>query len=397
MRILLINHPGLNDNPGSQVNLDGLVRTLRSGGADHIDILPDEFIRRIMFPPVAPHKNRLSIKNVKKSLALKFPAGVGAIASIIRYWKLRILSRANDNIKNSVNIPAKQSRNVDRQLMDRWQGTVKRILTREQPLADFIKRADRIVINGGGTLHHNRPAALSLFAIARAAQIMGKDVHVVNSTIQAMHPEILKSALGRSGHVAVREVKTYGYLKSLGLECKLNADYICAADFHPEIRKFPLPEGIGENPCIITGGVINVRERILPMVKTLRGAGYSPFYFMACHDDTRNNWLIGACRGANLPIVLYSAIPPRYILTFLKQVRLVVSGRYHINMLSLLAGVPFIPLSSNSWKIEGMRELFDWPIPVLSGEGGLKEVLSSFPEYRPKMDRAFEKIRKTVC
>ena len=356
MRILLINHPGVNSNLGCQASLDGLVRCLRAGGADHIDILPDKLVRDIMFP-----------------------AQVKAVSSIIRYWKPRNPSDTNDSIiKKGVSIAKKQSSHIDRLIVERWQENVRRILTRERSLVDIIRRSDRVVINGGGTLHHDRPAALSLFAIARAAQINGKEVHVVNSTIQAMHPEILKAVLIEAGRVAVREKRTLEYLKGLGIAAELSSDSICAADFHKEPGEFLLPERIDkENACLITSGVISVRQRIMPIVKTLRDAGYLPFYFMACRDDELNNWLISSLRSANVPIVQHGVIPWQDMLHYLKKIRLVVSGRYHINIMSRMAGVPFVPLASNTWKMEGARELYGWPVPVLAGESGLNDALSS--------------------
>jgi polysaccharide pyruvyl transferase WcaK-like protein len=42
---------------------------------------------------------------------------------------------------------------------------------------------------------------------------------------------------------------------------------------------------------------------------------------------------------------------------FLRRMGLVVSGRYHINIFAALAGVPFLPLSTNTGKMAGVLKL----------------------------------------
>jgi polysaccharide pyruvyl transferase WcaK-like protein len=42
---------------------------------------------------------------------------------------------------------------------------------------------------------------------------------------------------------------------------------------------------------------------------------------------------------------------------FLRRMEMVVSGRYHINIFAALAGVPFLPLSTNTGKMSGVLEL----------------------------------------
>lgn len=89
---------------------------------------------------------------------------------------------------------------------------------------------------------------------------------------------------------------------------------------------------------------------------------------------------------------MWDAMPWDALPEYLKKVKLVVSGRHHMIIFALMARTPFIPLSSNTWKIEGLCELFGWPTPVLPGERGFATVLSSLPRLQNEMKAAYDLV-----
>jgi polysaccharide pyruvyl transferase WcaK-like protein len=265
--------------------------------------------------------------------------------------------------------------------------------SQEADLLHRIELADRVVVNGEGTLHHNQRTALAALAVARTAQVLGKEVHVVNTSVQAMHSEVLTMVVGNATRLVVREPQSYRYLRGLNLDCQLGSDCAFAATYEPARNVYPLPAEVApQRACLVTGGCGARDVSIIEITKTLRRAGYSPFYYRIGDGDPLS---VEQCASAGIPVVTWNAIPWNVLPDYLKQVKLVVSGRYHIIIFALMARIPFIPLSSNTWKIEGLCELFHWPIPVLPGAHGFVDALSSLSGVQSDMSAAFECAEST--
>ena len=123
------------------------------------------------------------------------------------------------------------------------------------------------------------------------------------------------------------------------------------------------------------------------MIKIIRRNGYSPVYFWIGDGDSMSP---EKCLSLGIPFIRWDSIPWSTIPSYLKQFKLVVSGRHHMIISALMAGIPFIPLGSNTWKIEGLCELFLWPIPVISSIFGFKNALSTLTELDSEMKKSFE-------
>jgi polysaccharide pyruvyl transferase WcaK-like protein len=268
--------------------------------------------------------------------------------------------------------------------------TIDEIMKHEPEGMDCLRLADRVIVNGEGTFHHNQRTALAALALARIAEALGKEVHIVNATIQAMHPEVLRLVLGSARRVVVREMRSQKYLQSLDIPCSLGADCAFAANFSTSQSLLRLPEGVDpDHACLVSGGCGLRSHSVLSIVEALRSAGYSPFYFWIGDGDALNPC---QCQLAGLPMVSDDMLPWDALPGYLRRVRLVVSGRHHMLIFALLARVPFIPLASNTWKIEGLCELFGWPTPVLAGERGFSKVLSVVPSMRSEMNAVFDRV-----
>ena len=71
-----------------------------------------------------------------------------------------------------------------------------------------------------------------------------------------------------------------------------------------------------------------------------------------------------------------------------------ISDRYHQNVLSILNGIPFIPVAGNTSKTGGIRDLLGWPIPIqpiptkdnLPGyQKALDQLLTDYPRLQKQL------------
>ncbi|MBN2399945.1 MAG: polysaccharide pyruvyl transferase family protein [Candidatus Aminicenantes bacterium] len=395
MRVLLINYSGDQFNPGCRASSSGLITMLRAAGTSHIDTMPLGFTPEAMSFPLSADEDGLQLPSrqnprAKKTVRdffhfmLKIKRLSTRFAAHFRSMRLppwaQVVHPSNSFV---VNLEA-----------DRWTKAIDEIMEREADGFHDLRLADRVIVNGEGTFHHNQRTALAALALARIAEILGKEVHIINATIQAMHPDVLRLVLGSAGRVVVREVRSKQYLESLGIHCLVGADCAFAAPYRVTQPMLRLPDEVApDSPCLVSGGCGLRSSSVLAIVNALRRAGFSPFYFWIGDGDAIS---IGDCQAAGIPVVMWNEVPWPVLPEYLKQVKLVVSGRHHMIIFALLAHIPFVPLASNTWKIEGLCELFGWPVPVLPGEHGFARALSSLPELQTEMKAAFERVDKTA-
>ncbi|MBS4085815.1 polysaccharide pyruvyl transferase family protein [Pseudomonas rustica] len=214
------------------------------------------------------------------------------------------------------------------EFQDLWQGDEPstRDFIANSILADEIAAVDAVVINGEGTIHHG--SGLHLLAILEYAQKLGKRTFLVNAVLQEV--PIYHSVLKALDDLTVREVNSFKYLASLGIEARLVPDSIIGATFH---------DGVDEsyrNKIIITDCHLS-RDDVRQVLEQASAAFSSEcVYFPLEYEDSVNDW--------------------QDALKKFRAAKLVITGRHHAVYLALLAGTPFIALPSNTWKIEGTLE-----------------------------------------
>lgn len=218
------------------------------------------------------------------------------------------------------------------ELKELWKGNIDdtRRAIFDSDLINKIKNVDAVVVNGEGTIHHG--AGLHLLGIISAAQELGKKTYLINSLFQVS--EYYLDSLKKLNDFTVREKNSSEYLDSLGIKHRIVLDSILEAKF-------------SDTPTIDLSGKIvvtdfhfqrqndvgNALQKLLSEIG--KDAVYYPIYDKQRNVDWQNclaNW---------------------------KPAKLVVTGRYHGIYLAALAGLPFIALPSNSWKIEGLLKMFN--------------------------------------
>lgn len=194
-------------------------------------------------------------------------------------------------------------------------------------LVNVIKDVDAVVVNGEGTIHHG--AGMELLGIVEYALLMGRPAWLVNAVFQELPWgfDVLRQATG----LTCREPESLRYLQGQGVQARLVPDSILEAGFHE-----------AEQPSDLRGRIVVTDFH--PLRRDVGG------------------WLQ---RVAQRPdAVAYPLEDPlrfhdwRATLARWSSARLVVTGRHHGVYLAAMAGVPFIALGSNTWKVEGNMAYF---------------------------------------
>ncbi len=224
-------------------------------------------------------------------------------------------------------------------------------------ITNAIERADLVVINGEGTIHHDRPAGIKLLEAGEFAKKHGTKAALINSTWQANSADALR-ALEHFDIVTVRESASQAELASHGIEARRIPDL---ALFHQPLQA-ETRTGVGY--CDSVQG-----PKALALYKQMWAAKAEPLPLVQLDLEpmTTLRWLLrfGQSKSAIFnPIHAASALratwqdyrkqeAERDVTTAKVAAKeLVVTGRFHMLIFCLAARTPMLALSSNTHKNE---------------------------------------------
>ncbi len=275
----------------------------------------------------------------------------------------------------------------------RWDTIRTQLAKRDEELRQSLDGAELVVVNGEGSLHHDFPRALALLALCETAAERGLPVHLVNCTLQGMSERLLERVLPSLDLLHVRDPSSARLLQALGLPHVLTMDLAACARMDEEAPP-GLPSGLAvERACLLTSGVLVNQRSLSEQICTIRRAGLEPVYF-AIGDGGELQCASEVCSAEGVVMVLATDVPWRSTLSYLRSFPLAVSGRHHLNIFLARAGVPFIPLPSNTNKIEGTLQQMKYPMSVVKTcdelSTGLEQVLRDRVELAQAAKRSGE-------
>jgi polysaccharide pyruvyl transferase WcaK-like protein len=236
----------------------------------------------------------------------------------------------------------------------KWIKAYKEMYSKDIFLNLTLKNADFVIINIEGTVHHQSLLGHQMLAIGKLAFEFGKKVYWVNFSTQSENETILKDALYGAQKIATREVRSYSYLKSLGINVTQAFDTAVLADYNNEVRTFNNRHK--EEYCLFTGSNIK-KYNLLEIASVVKENGYEPIYLPLGLNDFNE---LKSIKDNNIKHLNFNDFTYNNINEVINKSKFIVSGRHHLNIFSLLANKPFIPLKSNTWKIEGVCEMLDY-------------------------------------
>jgi len=237
---------------------------------------------------------------------------------------------------------------------DRWKNAFVKMFSQDVYLKLTIQNADCIIINVEGTIHHEAVLGQQMLAIGKMATELGKEVYWVNFSVEKENKDILIDALRGAKSISAREENSYNYLKGLGLNVKQSFDTALLANYSDLIKKSRFDED--DNYCLFTGSNVKKYD-LVQIARTIESKGLIPVYLPMGLNDYQD---LVKIKKNNIKYYELGELKYTEILSIIKNFKFVVSGRHHLNVFCILSEKPFIPLESNTWKIDGVCKMIDY-------------------------------------
>ncbi|MCH6256973.1 polysaccharide pyruvyl transferase family protein [Puniceicoccaceae bacterium K14] len=226
-----------------------------------------------------------------------------------------------------------------------WKETTEKLSHKLKPI---FKDVDFVLINGEGTLHHNRLATASLLGLTRAIQLMGIPTALVNCTIQDL-PENLLETVNDCNYLAIRDALSFQYIKNKGINCIQSSDSIFLAD----TEKIVGPQNlIGFSPGV--NALTESPKRIVRRFQNTVTQDRDTAYITIESEDVALEAFFEPFASKIFPL---GSITINNVAELFAHCKAIVSGRYHLGILAWMHRVPVTFLESNSWKIDGLLRL----------------------------------------
>jgi hypothetical protein len=224
-----------------------------------------------------------------------------------------------------------------------------------------LPSAQLLVINGEGTLHHDRPAGLRLLQAGRHAREHGLATALVNAGWEA-NGAAYGDAVRGFDLVSARDSRSAEALRAVGIDCRVVPDLSLCSPAPPEPAR---RAGIA---C-----TDSVDPDVTLALDALRRAAAADVLSIHDFDPARDpSWgflraVVGR-RDLAHPARALALLRARRAQwrssapgtdAFLRRIagyELLVSGRFHACTLALVAGTPFVAAGTNSHKIHALIE-----------------------------------------
>jgi hypothetical protein len=238
----------------------------------------------------------------------------------------------------------------------------------DESLRADIESCDAVVLNAEGSIHHGH--GLHWLAALGAAQRLGRRTLIVNAVLQESPG--FDGVLRAVDDLCVRDARSAAYLRSRGVPCRVVPDSFAHARFDDEAAielsgRTVLTDWHADRNADVGRAMVGL-WRSLPDDRR--------FYFPFFHGAQRLLW--------------------RSAVATIRRADVLVTARHHGVCLAARAGVPFVALPGNTYKIEGMIEASGLPIPVCS-TGEQLEAGLAFARQNPGVFREFaDYVRRSM-
>jgi hypothetical protein len=202
-----------------------------------------------------------------------------------------------------------------------------------------LRNASAFIVNGEGTIHHTRerPKGRQLLQFARTIKRRsGKPVFLINASFEALEPRDFDE-MEFFDRIFVRDRRSQAYLAENGIASQWVPDLCLAA----EPRIHPRQERI-----VCTDSAVRSLNPLLEKYSAVLQASFAPMRPGRC----RSYWRYAFRDRSELAATLLS-----YHGT-IAGARSVIAARFHAMIFCLVAGTPFLAVSSNTTKIEAVLE-----------------------------------------
>lgn len=208
-------------------------------------------------------------------------------------------------------------------------------------------RPDIIVVNGEGTLHHSRDRKRTrdLIAVVHHAKQLGVPAHLVNASVTALDEAALQ-ALATFDSIHVRESESKVFLAEHGIEAQVVPDLSLGLAEPAQAEK--------RSGVIVTDSVYSSTTQALEAFASSRNFKFLKMKPRLPIVTRLKAKTLRKIRRSPEERVWYARSDAGNFAHLLAQKDLIITGRFHSVLLSILTDTPFIALPSNTRKIEAV-------------------------------------------
>jgi hypothetical protein len=220
--------------------------------------------------------------------------------------------------------------------------------------SEYDEEAELVVINGEGTMHHNKLIAQQYINVLVNAKKLGMKTALVNTVWQEMSLTQEQKEVLRDTYISVREVKSQRELEKDDIH----------ADVHLDLSYFN-----------------DVPEKVSPHRELVIGKFFS-----------QSDW-----RPSGIPTIDIFKHDWDTIVNVLRMTDWFLTGRHHELYAACKARCPSAVLAGNTWKNEGLFETAGVEIQVARGDishSNLRGFLESCKEHRMEYEKLFNWMEK---
>lgn len=237
----------------------------------------------------------------------------------------------------------------------------------DKKLLSLAKNVDLVIVNGEGTIHHGREKAKWLLDIAQYSKSNKVPCVLINATYQD-NPESFDSMLKNFDLIFVRESSSLEVMKSIGIDSGFAPDLTMLLSESFIENKLSIRQGIGitDSP-VIHESINNIKSsykygwEFLPVLRSNRLEGELSFKETLRHvkffiTKKRKSTHVDGISEAKYLEIRNSYINPtiKGYLEKLASKELLLTSRFHSLCFTLVTETPFVAISGNSHKVEGI-------------------------------------------
>jgi polysaccharide pyruvyl transferase WcaK-like protein len=230
----------------------------------------------------------------------------------------------------------------------------------DSTVRDAMGRAALVVVNGEGTLHHDRPAGRALLAVGAEAKALGLPSALINASWDSNGPAF-SAALADFTLVSARESRSAHQMAKAGVTARVVPDLSLFETVEPA----PFRDGVG-----FTDSVVRETAVALDAARRRLGGQAMPIHFSppGLKGDLKTVRDAVARRDLTRPLFMVRSIAARLAsraaetadeadyMRRLSGLALMVTGRFHTANFALAAGTPLLTIGSNTHKIAATLE-----------------------------------------
>jgi polysaccharide pyruvyl transferase WcaK-like protein len=245
---------------------------------------------------------------------------------------------------------------------------------------ETISKVDLVLINGEGTIHHDRPAGRRLLELGARARAEGVPVALINVGWVANGPELV-ALLDDFDLVAARDSRSAERMRARGVSVRVVPDlslwFAQARGVKPDANGSRVGIGVTDNvdrfKAIALGRLRSAcGGQTVSIIHGAPGpAGWVCFLRegVALSEDVIHPARFVALLRLRHRLWWQGSADTQHFLAHLAALKLLVSGRFHACTLALSAGTPLIAQASNTDKIAAL--VYDAGLDSWRSEGSL--------------------------